>query len=74
MQLAGLGVDEVRGERAGIAAEERVRERAVAPEEPAEVQADEELGDRVEQPPAQVGQLPRGEERSGTAASSRGGA
>ena len=55
MQLARLGVDEVRRERAGVAAEERVRERAVAPEEPAEVKADEELGARVEQPPAQIG-------------------
>ena len=63
MQLAGLGVDEIGGERARVAAEERVRERAVAPEEAAEVEADEELRARVEQPPAQVGDAAAGEER-----------
>jgi hypothetical protein len=35
----------MRGERAGVAAEERVRERAVAPEDAGEVQPDEELGE-----------------------------
>jgi hypothetical protein len=34
VQLGRLRVDEVRGELAGVATEERVRERAVAPEEP----------------------------------------
>ena len=63
MELAGLGVDEIGGERARVAAEERVRERAVAPEEAAEVEADEELGARVEQPPPQVGDAAAGEER-----------
>src|SRR5436305_4514551 len=43
VQLARLGIDEIRGERAGIAAEERVRERAVSPEEAGEMQADEQL-------------------------------
>ena len=64
MQLAGLGVDEVGGERARVAAEERVRERAVAPEEPAEVEAHEQLGARVEQPPAQVGDAAAREQRA----------
>ena len=64
VQLARLGVDEVGRERARIAAEERVRERAVAPEEAAEVEADEQLRARVEQPPAQVGDAAAGEERS----------
>ncbi len=63
MELARLGVDEVGGERARVAAEERVRERAVAPEEAAEVEADEELRARVEQPPAQVGDAAASEER-----------
>ena len=63
MELAGLGVDEVGGERARIAAEERVRERAVAPEEAAEVEAHEQLRAGVEQAPAQVGDAAAGEER-----------
>jgi hypothetical protein len=46
VQLARLRVDEVGGERAGVAAEERVRQRAVAPEEAGEVQPDEQLGER----------------------------
>src|SRR5205823_10047915 len=41
VQLAGLRVDEVRGELAGVAAEERIRKRAVTPEEAAEVEPDE---------------------------------
>ena len=49
MQLARLGVQHVRGQRAGVAAEEQVRERAVAPEEADEVQADEGLDERVEE-------------------------
>ena len=63
MQLAGLGVDEVSGERTGVAAEERVRERAVAPEEAAQVEPDEQLGARVEEAPPQVGDAPTREER-----------
>ncbi len=64
MQLAGLGVDEVGGERAGVAAEERVRERAVAPEEAADVQPREQLGERVQQMRAQVGERGAAEERA----------
>ncbi len=55
VQLACLGVDEVCRERAGVAPEERVRERAVAPEEPAQVQAREQLDERVQEVRAQVG-------------------
>ena len=54
MQLARLGIDEIGRERARIAPEERVRERAVAPEEPREVDADEQLGERVQQAVAQI--------------------
>ena len=54
VQLAGLGVDEVGGERAGVAAEQRVRQRAVAPVEAGQVQPDEQPGQRVEQPDAQL--------------------
>ena len=64
VQLAGLGVHEVRGERAGVAAEERVRERAVAPEEAAQVQPSEELDERVQQVGAQVGDPAPGEQRA----------
>jgi hypothetical protein len=55
MPFARLRVDEVRGERARVAAEERVRERAVAPEEAGEVQPDQQLAERVEQARAQIG-------------------
>ena len=34
VQLAGLGVDQVGGERAGVAAEQGVGQRHVAPQEP----------------------------------------
>src|SRR2546429_1406457 len=44
-----LRVDEIRRERTRIAAEERVREGAVAPEEAGQVQADEQLRVRIEQ-------------------------
>ncbi len=64
MQLARLGVDEIGGERAGVAPEERVRERAVAPEEAAQVQAGEQLDERVQQLRAQVGNAARGEQRA----------
>ena len=64
MELAGLGVDEVGRERARVAAEERVRERAVAPEEAAEVEPDQQLGARVEQPPPQVGHAAAREQRA----------
>ena len=49
VQLARLGVDQPRRERSGVAAEQRVGQRAVAPEEPGEVQAHQQLGERVEQ-------------------------
>ena len=55
MEIARLGIDQVGRERAGIAPEERVGERAVAPEEAREVDAHEQLGERVEQAVAQVG-------------------
>ena len=74
MQLAGLGVDEVGGERARVAPEERVRERAVAPEEAAQVEPDEQLGARVEQPAPQIGDARRARRACGRAASSRGAA
>ena len=64
VQLAGLRVDEVGGERAGVAAEERVRERAVAPEEAAEMEAREELGERVQGVRAEIGDRRAGEERA----------
>src|SRR5918996_445745 len=49
VQLARLGVDEVGREVARVAAKERVREGAVAPEETAEVQAHEQSGERVQE-------------------------
>ena len=49
-QLAGLGVDEVRRERAGVPPEQRVGQRAVLPGEAHQVQPDEQQGQRVEQP------------------------
>ena len=64
MQLARLGVDEVRRQRAGVAAEERVRERAVAPEEAAQMQAREQLDEPVQEVRAQVGDAAAGEERA----------
>ena len=59
VQLAGLGVDEVGRERAGVAAEERVRERAVAPEEAAEVEADEQLAPASRSRTRRFGMPPR---------------
>jgi hypothetical protein len=55
MLLAGLRVDQVRPERARVVPEQRVRQRAVAPEEPGQVQPHQQLDQRVEQP---VGRLP----------------
>ena len=55
VQLAGLGVDEVRGEGAGVAAEEGVRQRHVAPEEADVVQAHEQHRERVDQAVGGVG-------------------
>ena len=48
VQLAGLGVDEVRRELAGAAPEQHVGQRHVAPEEPGQVQPDEQHDQRVE--------------------------
>ncbi len=49
VELAGLGVDEVGRERAGVASEQRVGERHVTPEESDDVQAHEQHGERVDQ-------------------------
>ena len=49
VELAGLGVDEVRGERARVATEERVRQRHVAPVEADHVQAHEQQRERVDE-------------------------
>ena len=64
VELAGLGVDEVGGERARVAAEEDVRERGIAPEEAGEVDSDEQLGAGVEERVAQLGDVAVREERS----------
>ncbi len=50
MQLAGFGVDRIGLQLAGVAAKERIGERAIAPIEPGQVQAHEQAGHRVEQP------------------------
>jgi hypothetical protein len=52
--LAGLRVDQVGLQRAGVVPEQRVGQRAVAPEEPGQVQPDQQLDQRVQQP---VGRL-----------------
>ena len=54
VQLPGLGVDEIRRERACVAPEERVRERAVAPEEPPQMQPCKELRKCVQEMGAQI--------------------
>src|SRR5690606_21876653 len=64
VQLASLGVDEVRGERSSVAAEQRVRQRAVAPEEPREVEADQERRERVDQPDDRLRTQRAGEHRA----------
>ena len=50
VELAGLRVDEVGGERARIPTEQRVRERHVAPEEADDVQPREQHRERVDEP------------------------
>ena len=50
VQLAGLGVHEVGGERAGVAAEQGVGQRDVAPVEAGQVQPDQQHGQGVDQP------------------------
>ncbi len=62
MQLAGLGVDEVRGERPRIAAEQRVRQRHVAPEEADDVQPREQYHHGVDQAADRVLLHARGEQ------------
>ena len=64
MEIARLGIDQIGRERAGIAPEERVGERAVAPEEAREVDAHEQLGERVEQAAAEVGDARPAEEQA----------
>ena len=49
MELAGLRVDEVGRELAGIAAEQHVGQRHVAPVEAGQVQAHQQHGDRVDE-------------------------
>ena len=55
VELARLGIDEVGGERARVATEQRVRQRHVAPEEPDDVQPHEQHGERVDQARRGVG-------------------
>ena len=55
VELAGLGVDEVGGEGAGVAPEQRVRERDVAPVEADDVQAHEQQRERVDEARGGVG-------------------
>ena len=63
VQRAGLGVDEVGRERAGVTPEQRVGQRHVAPEEAAQVHPDEQRGERVEQAVHRVGAQRVGEQR-----------
>ena len=49
VQARRLGVDQVRLQLAGVAAEQRVRQRAVAPVEAGEMEPHEQPGHRVEQ-------------------------
>jgi hypothetical protein len=58
LQLARLRVDEIRGQLPCIAAEEGIRERAVAPEEAGQVQPDEQLSEGVEEALELVGEWP----------------
>ena len=74
VELTRLGVDEVGGQRAGVAPEERVRERAVTPEEAAQMQPGEQLGERVQEMRAQIRDATRPRRASGRAARTRGGA
>ena len=50
VDLAGLGIDEERLDLVAVAAEQRVRERAVAPEHARPMEVDEQPRHRVEQP------------------------
>ena len=64
VQFARLGVDEVRGELARVAAEQRVRQRHVAPVEPHVVQAHEQDGQGVDQARGRVRTQDLGEQRA----------
>ena len=55
VELAGLGIDQVGGEGAGVAAEQGVRQRHVAPEEADDVQPREQHGEGVDEPGRRVG-------------------
>ena len=48
--LGGLDVDDVRLQRAGVAAEQGVRQRAVAPEEPVQVDSYQQDDQRIDNP------------------------
>ena len=64
VQVAGLGVDEVGGEGAGVAPKEGVRQGAVVPDEAGEVQASDERDEGVEQTVDGVGTQVAGEHRA----------
>ena len=49
VELAGLGVDDVGAQRSRIASEERVGQRAVAPEEAGDVESHEQVHEAVEE-------------------------
>ena len=55
--FGGLDVDDVRLERTCVAAEQGVRQRAVAPVEPGQVDPDQQHDERVEHPVAEIGDL-----------------
>ena len=64
VQVARLGVDEVRGERLGVPAEQGVRQRHVAPVEADQVQPDQEHRERVDEPGRGVGPQRLAEQRA----------
>ena len=64
VQLAGLRVDEVRRELAGAAPEQHVRQRHVTPEEPGQVQPDQQHHEGVDELREAVGPHPVGEQRA----------
>jgi hypothetical protein len=64
MQLAGLGVDQIGGERAGVAPEQCVGQRHVAPQEPGQVQPGQQHDHRVDQPVDRVLADAAGEQRA----------
>ena len=62
VQFTGLGIDEVGGEGTGVPPEEGVGQRAVAPDEPDEVQPADEGDEGVEEPVDRVGPQVPGED------------